>query len=196
MSFKRAVKGLLTLLASVCIWSNEAPAQTTVQSPEQRVTVTVRPAQTVEERVADEFKEKELRRVTEEKLAAARSAEIAANTPKAVLGSVQTIFISSDTSFFDPIQLQNALRQRTEFEAWQLAIVDGYDKRNIADIIIEVDRPLFTYTFTYQVTARSTGIVLASGKITAFDGNAAAPVLAKKIIDELKKARGASKAKT
>lgn len=196
MYFKVTIKGLLTLLASVCVWSNGASAQTTVQSPEQRVTVTVRQAQTVEERVADEFKEKELRRVTEEKLAAARSAEIAANTPKAVLSRAQTIFISSGTSFFEPIQLQNALLKRTEFDLWQLAIVDGWDKRNTADIIIEIDRPLFTYTFTYQVTARSTGIVLASGKITAFDGNAAAPILAKKIIDEIKKARGESKAKT
>lgn len=196
MSFKRAIKALLALLASVCLWSNEAPAQATVQSPEQRVTVTVRPAQTVEERVADEFKEKELRRVTEEKLAATRSAEIAANTPKAVLSRAQTIFISSGTSFFDPVQLQNALLKRAEFDTWQLAVVDGWDKRNVADIIIEVDRPLFTYTFTYQVTARSTGIVLASGKITAFDGNAAAPRLAKKIIDEIKKARGESKAKS
>lgn len=196
MSFKRTVKPALALLAGVFIWSSEAYAQTTAQSPEQRVTVTVRPAQTVEERVADEFKEKELRRVTEEKVAAARSAEIAANTPKATLSRAQTIYISSGTSFFDPVQLQNALRKRAEFDSWQLAIVDGYDKRNIADIIIEVDRPLFTYTFTYQLTARSTGIVLASGKITAFDGNAAAPMLAKKIIDEIKKARGESKAKT
>lgn len=196
MYFKGMIKGLLLLLTGVCVWSNEAPAQTTVQSSEQRVTVTVRPAQTVEERVADEFKEKELRRVTEEKLAAARSAEIAANTPKATLSRAQTIFISSGTSFFEPIQLQNALLKRAEFDTWQLAVVDGWDKRNIADIIIEVDRPLFTYTFTYQVTARSTGIVLASGKITAFDGNAAAPMLAKKIIDEIKKARGESKAKS
>ncbi|MCP9495937.1 MAG: hypothetical protein MSG64_15920 [Pyrinomonadaceae bacterium MAG19_C2-C3] len=196
MYFKGTTKGLLALLAGVCVWSNEAPAQTTVQSPEQRVAVTVRPAQTVEERVADEFKEKELRRVAEENLAAVRSAEIAANTPKAMLSRAQTIFISSGTSFFEPIQLQNALRQRTEFDLWQLAVIDGWDKRNTADIIIEVDRPLFTYTFTYQITARSTAIVLASGKITAFDGNAAAPRLAGKIIDEIKKARGASKAKT
>jgi hypothetical protein len=32
--------------------------------------------------------------------------------------------------------------------------------------------------------------LVASGKITAFDGNAAAPLLAGRIIEDMKKARG------
>jgi len=71
----------------------------------------------------------------------------------------------------------------------------GYDKRNIADVIIAIDRPLFTYTFTYTMMHRGNGIILASGKITAFDGNFAAPKLAERIIEEMRVARGESKAK-
>lgn len=165
------------------------------QTNEQRVTILVRPAQTVEERVADEIKEKELRKAAEDKLAADRSAQIAEKSPGAMLRRARTVFVSSDTEFFEPVQLQNALRKRGEFDSWQMAIVDGSSSRDSSDVHIEIDRPLFTYTFTYQLTDRSTGIVLATGKVTAFDGNAAAPKLAGKIIEEIKKVRGESKEK-
>jgi hypothetical protein len=71
-----------------------------------------------------------------------------------------------------------------------MAMVDGWDKRNVADIEIEIDRPLFTFTFTYKITNRADGILLATGKVTAFDGNSAAPMLAERIVGEISKARG------
>ena len=178
----RIVPSLIILLA--------AGMNVVAQSNEQNITVTVKPSQTVEQRVADSIKEKELREAAEDKLAAEKSARIAAKSPRALLSRAQTIFIESNTSYFEPVQLQNALRKRSEFEAWEMAMVDGWDKRNIADIIVEVDRPLFTFTFTYKINDRSNGILLTSGKITAMDGNAAAPLLAERIIEDIKKARG------
>jgi hypothetical protein len=165
------------------------------QSDTQNINVTIRPAMTPEERVANEMKEKALRKAAEEKLASEESAKIAESSPPALLRRARTIFVYSDTDFFEEVQLQNALRNRAEANAWQLAIVDGWDKRSIADIVIDIDRPLFTYTFTYKVTHRSTGIILATGKVTAFDGNAAAPKLAEKIIEEIRSARGEAKPK-
>ena len=162
------------------------------QGQQQNINITVRPAQTVEERVADETKEKQLRKAAEEKLAAEESAKLAETSPRALLSRARTVFISSGTSYFEPVQLQNALRKREETETWQLAMVDGWEKRNVADILIEVDSPLFTFTFTYQITSRS-GVILAAGKVTAFDGNDAAPKLASKIVEEIRKARGESK---
>lgn len=173
---------LLVLLA--------ASMSANAQSVEQNITVTVKSAQTVEERVADSIKEKELREAAEERLAAEKSARAASKSPRALLSRAQTIFVESSTSYFESEQLQNALRKRSEFEAWELAIIDGYDKRKVADIIVDVDRPLFTFTFTYKITDRSNGILLATGKITAFDGNAAAPLLARRIVEDMKKARG------
>jgi hypothetical protein len=192
MNTKRIASEILILVAATFIAGSGAHAQS---SNEQRVTVTISPAQTPEERVANEFKEKELRRVAEEKLAAEQSARIAEKSPKTLLGRARTVYISSSTSFFEPVQLQHALAERTEFESWEMTIVDGWEKRSIADIIVAVDRPLFTYTFTYQITDRSTGIIVATGKVTAFDGNAAAPQLASKIVEDIKKARGESKVK-
>lgn len=160
------------------------------QSNEHNVTITVKPSQTVEERVADSIKERELRETAEEKRAAEKSARTATKSPSSLLGSARTVFVSSETSYFEPVQLQNALRKCSEFEAWEMAIIDAWDKRDIADVIIEVDRPAFTFIFTYKVTDRSTGMLLTSGKVTAFDGNAAAPLLAERIVEDLKKARG------
>ena len=122
-------------------------AQTT-----ESVSGQVRPPQTIEERVSNEFKEKQLRKEAEEKLAAEQSNRIANMRPTEVLSQGRTIYINSDTRFFEEAQLQNALRKRTEFKDWQLAIIDGWDNRTTmtADLWIEIDRPLFTYTFTYQ----------------------------------------------
>ena len=181
----------LMLMATTSHMAITANAQTT----DQNVNVTIRPSQTVEERVADEVKEKQLRKAAEEKLAAEEAARIAETSPKGLLRRARIVYVDSNTSFFEAVQLQNALRKRDEFDTWQMAIVDGYDKRNVADIIIEIDRPLFTYTFTYKITNRGNGILLATGKVTAFDGNAAAPMLAGRIIEEMKVARGERKAK-
>jgi len=160
------------------------------QNADQNVNVTIKPSQTVEERVADSIKEKELREAAEEKVAAAKSARIAASSPRALLSRAKTVFVESSTSYFEPIQLQNALRKRSELNAWEMVIIDSWEKRKVADIIIEIDRPLFTFTFTYKITDRSNGILLATGKINAFDGNAAAPLLTDRIIKDITNARG------
>lgn len=190
MNRNKLTSGLI-LFATALFITAGANAQTTPQ----QVNVTIRPAQTVEERVADEMKEKALRKAAEEKLAAEEAARIAETDPKALLRRARIILISSDTSFFEEIQLQNALQKREEFNTWQIAIIDDWQKRGSADLIIDIDRPLFTYDFTYKITNSRTGIVLATGKVTAFDGNAAAPKLAGRIIDEMRAARGEVKTK-
>ena len=187
-------KKLVLQLLLIAITSLVA-ATANAQSTDQNVNVTIRPSQTVEERVSEEIKMKELRKAAEEKLAAEEAARIAETNPRALLRRARIVYVDSSTSFFEAVQLQNALRKRQEFDTWQMAIVDGYDKRNVADVIIDIDRPLFTYTFTYKITNRSNGIVLATGKLTAWDGNDAAPKLAQRIIEELKGARGESKAR-
>jgi hypothetical protein len=188
----RAVGGRTLVLVAVFL---AAGGVARAQTEHRDVTITVRPSQTVEERVSDEVKEKELRKAAEEKLAAEESARIAETSPKALLSRARTVYISSGTTFFSPVQLQNALRKREEMDAWQMAIVDGFDKRGVADILIEVGRPLFTYTFTYKITSRGTGIILAAGKVTAFDSNGAAPKLASRIVEDIKRARGETKDK-
>ena len=165
------------------------------QTAPQQVEVTVRPAQGVEQRVADELKEKELRKAAEERVAAEQSARLAEQSPRALLARARTVYVYSGTSYFEEVQLLNELRKRDEFEAWRAVILDGGAGSTVADILIKIDRPLFTFTFTYEILDRATDIVLATGKVKAIDGNAAAPKLAARIIDEMKRARGESKEK-
>ena len=189
---KRArLNRVLTLVAVI----GSANVFALAQTGEQTINVRIVPSTTVEEKVANEAKEKDLRKAAEEKRAAAEAARIAETSPKALLSRARILYISSNTDYFETVQLQNALRKRAEVDAWQLAMVDGWDKRDVADIQIEIDRPLFTWTFTYKITNRSNGILLATGKVNAFDGNAAAPMLAERIVEEIRKARGETKAK-
>ena len=163
------------------------------QTSDRTINVKIIPSTTVEEKVANDLKEKDLRRAAEEKRAADEAARITETSPKALLSRARILFIHSNTDYFEAVLLQNALRKRSEVDAWQLAMVDGWDKRNVADLEIEIDRPLFTFTFTYKITNRANGILLATGKVTAFDGNAAAPMLAERIVEEIRKARGETK---
>jgi hypothetical protein len=117
------------------------------------------------------------------------SAAIVKSDPAEMLRSAQVLYITSNTDFFEPVQLQNALGKRTEFTAWKMMVVDGWEAGKLADILIEVDRPLFTYTFTYLIKDQKTSVILGTGKITAFDGNLAAPELAKEIMKRFKTVR-------
>jgi hypothetical protein len=167
------------------------------QTAEQTVNVRILPTTTPEERVANEMKEKELRKAAEEKKAAEEAERIESTSPKALLSHARLLLIWSNTDYFEAVQLQNELLKRTEVAAWQMAMVDGSrsDNRNVVDTEIEIDRPLFTFTFTYKITDKKNGIVLATGKVNAWDGNAAAPLLAERIVDDIRKARGEVKKK-
>ncbi len=189
MKHRKPFFSVMLVLATLFV----AGVSVQAQEAEQKISVTIRPAQTVEERVAEEVKAKELRKAADERLASEESARIAVSNPKALLKRARTIYITSGTSFFEPQQLQNALHKRREFDEFNLVLVGGWDQMKIADLLIQVDRPLFTYRFTYQITDRATGIILATGKVIAFDGDAAAPKLALRIVDDIKKARGTAK---
>ena len=73
----------LVLLAAITLIAAGANAQTT----EQNVNITIRPSQTVEQRVADEIKANQLKKAAEERLAAEEAARIAETDPKALFAS-------------------------------------------------------------------------------------------------------------
>jgi len=186
MNLKQTTRMLLVFTIALI-----ATGVISAQTAEQPLNVRIVPATTVEERVANEAKEKQLR----EKLAAEEAAKIEATNPRTLLSHARLLFISSNTTYFEAVQLENALRKLSEIDAWQLAMIDDWQKREVADTHIEIDRPFFTFTYTYKITNRNTGIVLATGKLNAMDSNAAAPMLAERIVDEIRKARGEAKKK-
>lgn len=107
------------------------------------------------------------------------SAAIGNADPRQIVKNARTIFIHSKTAFFTADTLDRALALQKEWPQLELTIVQ--DQR-VADILIEIDRPLFTYVHTFVIIDKKTSIVLDSGKITAFDGTIASGGMAKDIV--------------
>jgi hypothetical protein len=107
------------------------------------------------------------------------SAAIAGSDPKQMLKGANAIYIHSKTAFLTVDTLDRALALEKDWPKLGLTIVQ--DQR-VADLRIEIDRPLFTYVHTYVIVDKRTSIVLGSGKVTAFDGTIASGRIAKEIV--------------
>jgi hypothetical protein len=82
------------------------------------------------------------------------------------------LFLTVDT-------LDRALALEKDWPKLELTIVQ--DQR-VADLLIEIDRPLFTYIHTFVIVDKRTSIVLGSGKVTAFDGTIASSGIASDMV--------------
>ena len=117
-----------------------------------------------------------------------KPAGIISADPKEILKSARTIFVMSSTVYLKPDQLENEMSKLPGFKEAGLVFVR--DAR-VADLKIGLDRPVFTYTFTFVVTSTETSVLVMSGKVKAFDGNFAAPKIAGEILKGIQAARGA-----
>ena len=107
------------------------------------------------------------------------SAAIANANPKQILRNAKTVFIRSKTAFLTVDTLDRALALQKEWPKLGITIVQ--DER-VADVLINIDRPLFTYVHTFVLVDKRTSVILNSGKVTAFDGTIASDGIAKQII--------------
>jgi hypothetical protein len=107
------------------------------------------------------------------------SAAIADSDPKRMLKDAKTIYIHSKTAFLTVDTLDRALALQKDWSKLGLAIVQ--DQR-VADLIVELDRPIFTYVHTFVIVDKRTSVVLGTGKVTAFDGTITSGPLAKDIV--------------
>ncbi len=119
------------------------------------------------------------------------SAAVASSSVEELLRNARTLHVASRSMYFTPDSLEKALAGQKGFDSLALMVVK--DQR-LADLIINVDRPLFTYTFTYSVVDSRTSRVVDSGKVTAIDGGVAAAKIAKQLVGKWAKARGAEAA--
>jgi len=118
------------------------------------------------------------------------SAAVVTSNPRDLLKNAKTVWIHSKTSFLTVDTLDRALTREKDWDKLGLMIVA--DPR-VADLYIEIDRPLFTYVHTFVIEDKRTSIVLGSGKVTAFDGTIASGGLAKDIVKIFAAARLPSK---
>jgi hypothetical protein len=119
------------------------------------------------------------------------SAAVASTSAQDIFRAARTLHIASRSMYFTPESLEHALAGQKDFESLGLMVVK--DTR-VADLLITIDRPLFTYTFTYSVTDPKTSRVLDSGKVISIDGGAAARGIAKQLVSKWAKARRAEPA--
>jgi hypothetical protein len=94
--------------------------------------------------------------------------------------------VVSRDHFFPEDPLESELQKNPDFKKWGFVMVTD---RRAADLIIEVDRPVFTWDFTFSIVHPRTSVSLGSGKVIAWDGVRAARPLAKKILVCLKTMR-------
>jgi S1-C subfamily serine protease len=112
------------------------------------------------------------------------STAIAATTAGDILLHAKTAVIVSKTAFFTPETLERTLTNDPDFAKLGLTLVKD---RRVSDLVIEIDRPLFTYVHTYTVFDPKTTIVIESGKVTAYDGTIASGPMANQLIKSLLK---------
>ena len=94
----------------------------------------------------------------------------------------RTIFISSETAYLTVSTLDRALLKQKNWDRLGLNIVDNTVG---ADLELKVDRLVLTHIHTYVLTDKATGIVLASGRVRAFDGVVASDPMAEQIVSAL-----------
>ena len=107
------------------------------------------------------------------------SSDVGQLSKEQLITRAKTVYLHSKTSFLTIDTLQRALLANKQWNTLGLTIVE--DPR-LADLKIEVDRPLFTYVHTFVLSDNKTTVVLGSGKQTAFDGTIASTGLAKDIV--------------
>ena len=104
----------------------------------------------------------------------------------AALKNARTIFICSGTDFLTNSTMQRALFNQKDWEKLGLNILNN---TRDADLQLQINRVDFTHIHTYILSDRKTGVVLASGKVRAFDGVVASSPMAEQIVKILSAAR-------
>ncbi len=109
----------------------------------------------------------------------------ARSDPNDALRSARTIFIRTKSVYFKPAALEQSLLNRDEVQTWGL--VFSRDEAD-ADLIIEIDRKLFTNRFVYSVVDTRTDRVLMGSKVGSLGGTVEGQIT-ESFINRLKRVR-------
>lgn len=90
------------------------------------------------------------------------------------------------TVYLEPQHLESELRKRPEFKTMELAIVKD---PQAADLIIEINRAEFSFNYAFTAMNPQTSVVVASGKVTAWNAGFTAPRIAKDFLKQIQAAR-------
>ncbi len=100
--------------------------------------------------------------------------------------SSKAIFVRSKTIYLNPTLLEAELSKLPEFQALNLNLA-----RNVtdADLVVEVTLPFLSWEWNFNLSHRTSGVVIATGKIRELTATTASPKLAKEIAMRLQSLR-------
>jgi hypothetical protein len=96
-----------------------------------------------------------------------------------VMRTFKTIYVQSKTPLAKPQMLAGELQKLSNFDKWGLSITS---ETSGADVVVEIDHQPGWFYYTYSMTHPSTGLVLAVGRVDAWDGKYASAKIAKEIM--------------
>jgi hypothetical protein len=105
---------------------------------------------------------------------------------KQLVSRAHSFYVQSDTFYMKPEALQSSLLGRAEFKVWDLQITA---RKDLADLLILVDRIPFSNHFTYTVTDRDTATIVMAGKVDSLAGTVYG-LIADEIVHKMKVLRG------
>ncbi len=108
-----------------------------------------------------------------------------------LLRTFKTIYVQSKTPLAKPQMLAGELQKNDSFDSWGLAITNDSG----ADVLVEIDHQPGWFYYTYTMTHQSSGLVLAVGRVDAWDGKDASAKIAKAIIKRITRVRNPPKEK-
>ena len=106
------------------------------------------------------------------------------NSAAEILRNFRTLRVETGTWLAKPEMCEGALQSYKEIETWDLTIV-----RKGADVVLKVDHQPGWFYYQYSMVHPQTGVVLASGNVTAWDGKTACGSVAKLVVERIKRAR-------
>ena len=102
-----------------------------------------------------------------------------------LLRTFKTIYVQSKTPLAKPQMLAGELQKNANFDSWGLSITNDPG----ADVLVEIDHQPGRFYYTYTMTHQSSRIVLAVGRVDAWDGKQASARIAREIMKRVARFR-------
>jgi hypothetical protein len=116
--------------------------------------------------------------------------KIAKTDANKVTKTVRTFAVKSDTWLVPQDLVVQSIQNNKEFSGLDLVLVNDWQ---LAQVRVEVGYIDWTFDYTYKAIDQKRDVLIASGKVTAFNGYLAAPAIADAVIEKMKKDREAQK---
>jgi hypothetical protein len=116
--------------------------------------------------------------------------KIAKTDANKVTKTVRTFAVKSNTWLVPNDLVIQSIQNNKDFSGLDLVLVNDWQ---LAQVRVEVGYIDWTFDYTYKAIDQKRDILIASGKVTAFNGYLAAPEIADAVIEKMKKDREAQK---